>query len=217
MTVYRIQAVFQGGTNLPEDRFVNTWHFDTGQDTGTTLTTISAAMGAFYINGGIPGQSSLSNVGQYISPFVNRAFQLKVYNLADGKPRVPTTMDMTLPAAVANNDGAAEQIAAVLSFTGSAPITRHKRGRIYLGPLSMAAISGAGGSSPTRLAGTFRGVLMGAAQRLAEADVGWCIKSGPDEEALLTKVVAGWVDDRPDTQRRRSVKAANRGVWTAAH
>ena len=89
MAQIRAQVVFQGGSNLPEDRFVNTFHFVTSGDFASTRASVSSALAAFYGN-------AAGSVSSYLSEYVARTYSIKLYDLADAEPRQPTVTGHTM-------------------------------------------------------------------------------------------------------------------------
>lgn len=203
------QVVFQGASNLPEDRFINTFHFSSGEPYASHSAAIDTALGnAFTV------VSTFRPVGSYLSQYVLRPFQVKTYNMADLQPRQPTTYDHTLPAvATTQTYDLPEQVAAVATFYAAPPITRRRRGRIYLGPLHGSAQSDAGASTPSRLDVQFIADINAAMQSLVTANIGWSVYSRVD--AAYYPIVAGYTNNGLDTQRRRSAAPTSRTTWPA--
>lgn len=215
MSLIRAQVVFKGASNLPEDRFVNTFHFD-GTPGGSYLT-ISGNLAEFY-NGATtfpPG-----NLAQYMSEWILRSqAEIRCYDMSQAEPRVPWVMPWVLGARTESSfvSDLPEEVAVCCSFTGSPPITASRRGRIYLGPLNTLAISQASTTNPGRVDGQMIAALVERSEKLredqADASAPWVIWS--PTTSTMVPVVSGWVDNAIDTQRRRGPKASARTSWTS--
>lgn len=205
----KAMVILQGGSLLPEDRYVNNLHFDSPEASlDLAAAIIIGPVRAFYET--IPAGRAAA-VGAGISPYVQRAYEVRFYNMADPEPRVPVIATGTLPAVPSGAEGLPEEVAVVHAFHGAPPVTGRRRGRNYLGPLNSSAFDGATTSAPTRVDAGFRGNVAAAALALAGAEVGWAVYSGVAN--TLTPVVAGWVDNEFDTQRRRGAESNLRSTW----
>jgi hypothetical protein len=213
MANIRAMAIFQAFNNLPEDRFVNTFHFSNGTAYGIHAPIVADALRSFYETERTAGNS----VGSMLSPCVNRAYEVRTYNLADLEPRVPTTFFGVLPAAD-EVSGLPEEVSIVLSYHGEPPVTGRRRGRIYIGPLSVGAVEFASDDQFSQVGSAERFTLSLAGQELASWDVlgpaSWCIRSTVPVENFVP-IVGGWVDGAPDTQRRRGAPTTIRDLWEA--
>lgn len=216
MTLYRAQVVLPYFTNLPEDVSTNTLYFDVVGD-GTPVERaeyIAGRLEDFYGAIGTAGSSG------YFSPiFAASGAHVKVYENNVEPPNVPIAI---VPIAGVNENnsvsGIPEEVACVLSFHGAvtpgAPQAR-RRGRIYLGPLADDALSMANGSTFCALApGLVSSVVSAATTYLldmGDPDYTWSVYS--QTQGTFTGVVGGWVDNSPDTQRRRGHEATSRTIW----
>lgn len=210
-SIVRVMFIGHGPSGLPEDRVVNTFHFlGAGSSYGVDAAIAIEAVRTFY-----GGTNPNSPVGAYLSPWVQRDYELRAYDLLTPKPRVPTIATGTLPPVI-SNAGLPEEVACCLSYAGGAlPTTRRKRGRIYLGPLVAAATSVATSTQPCRPTATFILDLLTAAQRLATAageNVTWVVRTeiGTPGHAVIDR---GYVDNALDTQRRRGPKTTARTLF----
>lgn len=215
MPTIRVMFVMQGASLLPEDRFVNVFHFH-DPVVGDSTAAIQLCMNELEdaLTGSISGGNTLS---QFISPYVSRAAKLVAYDMLTGEPRVPITRNITLSSTSAG--GYAEEAAIVLSTHGSPPITPRRRGRMYFGPLVDSATCVAAGttSSPARPSSAsaahvvqalvaFGGKLMSDS---TAAGLPWSIRSTvPDVNYV--PIVGGYVDNALDTQRRRGPSPTGR-------
>lgn len=205
MAQIRAQVVFQGGSNLPEDRFVNTFHFVTSGDFASTRASVSSALAAFYGN-------AAGSVSSYLSEYVARTYSIKLYDLADAEPRQPTVTGHTMATYPAGALWLPEEVAVTASFRGDQPYTARRRGRVFIGPVNSNALSSGSTSTPTRVATGFRSALNTAMTGLKAASVGWSVYSRAS--GLFVPVTNGWVDNAFDTQRRRGIAQNARSPWT---
>lgn len=197
MTNIRAQVILQGGSGLPEDRFVNVWHFNVGPpDLAGAADLIHPAIEDFY-----------QLLQAYYSEYVSTTVEVRYYLMSDPEPRVPETRTFTwtlqgtpvsLPA----------EVACVMSIHGDPPVTPRRRGRLYLGPLNVSAQIDGTTLLPARVSDTFATNVATAADGVLTAAVGWSIWS--PTSSLMVAVTAGFVDNAWDTQRRRGVDATSR-------
>lgn len=144
--------------------------------------------------------------------------QVNWYDLSQPPPRAPLSIDFGIPAS-ATVTTVPTEVSAVLSFQGDrvsgVPQSR-RRGRIYLGGLGTGWIQPSSSSAFPTLSGTPIATLGTAAETLRDAAITagarWSVWSPTDQEAVF--VTNGWVDNGPDTQRRRSVESSNRFLWS---
>jgi hypothetical protein len=193
----------------PTGVMVNTFAFNT-----TNYVTypshsdaVAAALTTFYNSSGI---------GANMATWVARAYEIRNYNPLDGKPRVPTIYGVTLPANTAGTtvNVIPGDVSQCLSFHGAPPITRRKRGRIFLGGVTSNWMATPDASSYPRFITTLNGqtqAAINAMTTLAASTVGWCIYSRAG--GTYAPVVGGYVDSEPDTQRRRGNTASSRVTW----
>lgn len=209
MASVRAQVTFEAPSGLPEDRMINVLHFNLGaSDYAAHVAAIDAALTQFW------GEEFVGlSVGELLSPYVQRAFTIRYYDLTQGEPRTPTVMNHALAAAI-TDVGLPEEVAIVASFHGEPPVTARRRGRIYIGPLvnNSAVISMASATDGTNVALGARSTIIAACEVLATSGVGWCVRSITPSENFVP-IVGGWVDDALDTQRRRGPDASLRSVW----
>lgn len=210
MPIVRAQVIFQGGTGIPEDRFINTWHFDAATYNGTLTDSIEQKLTNFYTAVNTP---QTVPVGYYLSEFVSRNVEIRMYNLDDPEPRVPTFGGFVLAAAPAG-ENLPEEVAVVVSLEAPPPITRNRRGRLYIGPLNANCLTDATGATPTRPNADMRNVLAAAATRVLNENVepgGWVIWS--PTTGTSAPVASGFIDNAFDTQRRRGPDATTRTIF----
>lgn len=213
----RVQTSLVNKSNFPEDVITNTWYFGSDKVGWTRQQAAQAAvdrLDTFY-----------DAITAVISGDVLDTIQHRVYDLNDPQPRQPiaaTTSNTVFGTAA----GLPYECAIVLSFksfflSGATP-ARHK-GRVYLGPIrASASTTTNGGVRPTAAAMT---AIANAATTLRGAGstadplqgVVWCQFSAADADPTvgdgMRQVVAGWVDDAFDTQRRRGLHPTARTVF----
>lgn len=219
MPTYRVRAVLPYTTGLPRDAAINTYHVWrlTPLDE-TELIALSTAFNRFYsVAPPSPGGVSL---GTYMSSVITRSnggCRTEIYNLDDPEPRPPVRTGPFTLAAPAGGSNLPLEVAVVNSFQGpriaGAPQAR-RRGRSYIGPLRVAAFDG---TSYPVIATPLRQLLISASQKLRQDvldDVGalWVVRSSTTGD--VTTISNGWVDDDPDTQRRRGTRASARYTWS---
>jgi hypothetical protein len=144
--------VGQGASGLPEDRFVNTFHFVCiGTATAEQQEDACVLVRDFYNGTGSGPTVQFRALSTYISPYVSRTAELRSYDLETEKPRVPQITPLTLGTPYGSS-GLPEEVAVCLSYHGPTPITARRRGRIYIGPLTVNAALAATDSDCTRVA-----------------------------------------------------------------
>lgn len=201
-------VIAQARFTTPTGVMVNTFNFNNAvADYATHAADCAAAIVSFYT--GPPG----STFGAFMANWVKRQWEIRLYNRNDPKPREPTIVGANLPTPVsmpANTHNFIPMDSAIcLSYNAAAPVTRRKRGRIYIGGLTSDWISYGDvdkSVTVTFAANTPPAYLVAAANVLRQSPVGWVIHStaaGADYP-----IVGGHIDDEPDTQRRRGNQGA---------
>lgn len=199
-------------TNMPSDVVTNTFHFDplTPLDMAATIPLVMPGLAQFYSQ----VYNATYKMGNYLVP---GSATVHWYDLGDPPPRSPTIVSLgatitTVATAIPT------EVACVLSMQApqvSGQPQARRRGRIYLGGVTelwmqtstSAAFptwSGAGVLHVTAAAAVF-------ADAVRDNGVRWSVWSTVDAASAL--VTNGWVDNSPDTQRRRSVDASSRTTW----
>jgi hypothetical protein len=206
-------AILHGTSGLPEDRYVNTFWFRQPEgsfSTAQAADTIADRLQAFYEDAGVglnPLTWFLSN--QAIDEA--RGLEVRVYDTDEVEPRTPYTEQRSLTGFVATVP-LPNEVAVVLSYYATRNIPR-RRGRVYIGPLNLNALSttenDGDGTPPLSL----RQALQWAAETLSGyEDMPWSVASRKD--GVLRTITNGWVDNAFDTQRRRGVQANLRTLWS---
>jgi len=225
--------IFNTISGIVADQVVNTMLLQTATEPGTPaeITDQVVFISSFYNNNGAVSGKSIAN---YLGSMLSRASQavtVKQYDVsghldgsAHGSPinvghftlQPPTAGFLDLP----------EEVAVVLSYHSLLtnipqegpgvirPAARH-RGRIYIGPLTSAAVSSDATTHQTVVAPTLRQTLVDASTALlALPDAQWMQWSRTS--ALATSVHGGFIDDSFDTMRKRGPKARSRSQWGSA-
>jgi hypothetical protein len=198
-------------SNLPEDRVINTFHFEVQDNTQLVAdaATIVSRLTEFYTVAP-PGfaatlQGKLSAVISLIG------HTIKVYDMSQPQPRIPiVTSDLVLNGVTGN--GLPSEVALVLSFRGVAvagvPPAR-RRGRVYLGPFGTAAM-GSIVDGDMRPSPDMTSILNGIGARLGGYQVGpiWSVYSEVANNLVNVAFVS--TDNAFDTQRRRGARRTSR-------
>lgn len=221
----RSQTVIPFRSNIPRDVITNTMWFNVAA--GPTLSEAAEAIAlniaAFYdeVYAPISAAGVQASYVNLIPAYTN------FYNQDAPKPRVPYRVDLGLADKTTQDTVIPTEVACVLSYRAAlengVPAAR-RRGRIYIGGLGNAAMVTSSAGSPffPRFASAFRDNVVAAALdnlllptdwggELPGEDVVWSVYSSVDE--FHAPVVAGWIDNTPDTQRRRGVNESSRTSW----
>lgn len=209
---YRAQVVLQGKSGLPDDVYVNTFGFENVGAGSQTLMAdaIQDRLNRFYTE--VVAQTGTTVASWLSGTLVNPEATIKIYDLGQAPPRVVFERPLTLPLGA----GAAlpPEVAVTASFYGTRSLPR-QRGRVYLGPIISSALEFS--VNRIRVGSSLRTTLCHAMRRMSQFDANniaeWSVVS-PTAVAGY-KVTAGWVDDAPDTQRRRGHAAQLRHTWDA--
>lgn len=216
---YAMQVSVPYFTNVPEDVVTNTWHFDWlggGAPNAASFDLCMENVRSFYGT----AYSGIASVGNWANYMSLTGAVIKMYNLADPKPRVPVrTWTGTMPGAKDNVVYLPTEVACVLSYHTeyvSGVSKASQRGRLYMGGLGAGWLAAGGASAFPSLLPTARTALGNSASTLCAAsltdDWGWVVYSPKLGDSFA--VAGGWVDNAFDTQRRRGQAATARTLWT---
>jgi len=176
----------------------------------TVIAALATKISAFYDY--IYGIHDIANYCLLDSAWIN------FYDMSEPEPRVPTRIDMVTPNVTYSTSVIPTEVACVLSFHGpesSGTNPRRRRGRIYLPGIDETLLTQSPAASyPTFATAWVTRILAAAAVLMNDstgADTPWSVYS-PTDAAYVT-ITGGWVDNSPDTQRRRSVKASVRTTF----
>lgn len=213
-SIIRAMAVFQGKSGFAEDQFVNTFHF-LGDGTYDEDAILAADhVGKFYENVTDPVQ--FNAIGGFLSPWIERDYLIKTYDLSIPPIRVPTNWPHTLPAAISAN-GPPEESAVCLTLHGSVPpASARRRGRLFIGPLCNTGIVQSTTAARSGVSTDIIAALTVAAAGLADRPLlTWVIRS-TKPTVNYVPIVGGYVDNALDTQRRRGPDSTSRVAWIAS-
>lgn len=197
------------------------FHSDDAADF-TSVTAVSAAIATFF-NGIVSGHAPCD----YISMVINRnasACTNEFYDITghlgeSAKHGAPVAMThWTLFPVTGTPQGLPAEVSATVSYRADygtdvefAPGTRPRsrdRNRFYMPPLNVTAITDDSSTHRTKLNGTFITTLLTNMQTLSNTIVSggvhWNLRVWSRMDAALKLPTTAWMDDDPDTQRRRS-------------
>lgn len=203
---YRVLAVWEGPSGLPEDRFINSWAFRNDGIGGIEGVegAVTAVLQAFYFGSG----TQTEYPAKYMNTNVTLA-EYRIYDLGQTPPREPRINPIGVPGESGGVPLPGE-VALCLSLRTD-DRTARGRGRLYLGPLVSSALASSGGIvRPNSL--LVQGIVDSANDVLNTTEnVTWGIISQRDGTAK--PVTGGYVDDAFDTQRRRGIAPSTRTVF----
>lgn len=223
MSVHRAQVTFHGDSGLPEDVYVNTFHFSDDGSATDGLEDLVAAIQGLYLDADSTGRNILS----WMSEELNGNMDVAIYDLADAIPRVAQIEDSTaVGGGVTGNGRLPPEVALCVSF--QAPPTSgleqaSRRGRVYIGPLGAnehgspaigQPIDPATGRPKAAFITTLTEKFADFATEVnALTNWLWVVYS----PTLLSAAVIsdGWVDNAPDIQRRRGNVPTSRTTFIA--
>lgn len=209
----RAQITFQNTSGLPEDVIVNTMHFSGPEDSGTDIVD---KINVFY-NGTPAGEPA--PVCRYFGPQVSRvagSMKIELYNLDDPEPRVAYQTWTGAPADAGSTEGLPSEVALCVSWQAAVvsgvPAGR-RRGRNYLGPLGINAVSA---TEPPRPVQALLDVIAASGSVLInEVDAHpLAIYSTAGVTPVFYDVVTGYVDNAFDTMRSRGEKTTSRETFS---
>lgn len=201
---------------LPEDVVINTFHFSTstiGSVSAVEATEITDRLTSFY-NDLATGATVIVRT-MLSSVLAAVGHEIRVYDLEQPEPRAPIR---TQAMAMTPGSGAMpSEVALCLSYRGalvSGLNPRRRRGRIYLGPLTIG-IASVTDTADVRPDIGYRQSLLAAADTILQREedgVFWVVASQPVEGGPIstTPVTFMWVDNAFDTQRRRGADPTSR-------
>lgn len=246
MPIARAQVIFHAATALPEDAIVNTFHFRT-QSAGVTDDEAQAIAGALSAAYTRTDAAVGNSVAEFLSSAISRSTPptIKTYgpmSAATGDFGSPIREDQFASnlAAPLGAGPLPREVALCLSYHGDLtnaqeeapddsdldaaperPASR-RRGRIYIGPLSQAALTAGTDSRPGNAviqAIARMGEYLLTAPALVAEGVEWCVLSQPNRPgedpgpSTLYTVTGVWVDNEWDTQRRRGLRRTTRTTF----
>lgn len=214
---YQVNCSLPMFTGIPEDVIVNTFHVTFNaypvEPTVTDVGKVFDRLKAFY--DAVYAASSRAN-------YTGNVMTMKAYDLQLPLPHVPKLTGTRTITGTAGAGTTPTEVAICLSmkanYIGGVAQSR-QRGRIFLGGFTAPCTTSTASSFP-QIDPTVRTALGAAAQNLKAGLTTdgwtWVILSGAQVAQVLQNtfpVASGWVDNSPDTIRRRSVGATARTVW----
>jgi len=208
-----MQASLQASSLLPEDESTNVRYYETSPLlTDAQYEAQAAEVAALW-------EAYYDHIRGFLSKLLTGVGEIKFYNLDDPSPRFPFWIETINFAPVATTDTAPAEVAVVSSFqavpVAGTPQAR-RRGRNFLGPIAANSIVGATGLVSPAFTGfikvaeqTFRN---GFATLTDPAD--WVVVHAANSASPVASVVDnGWIENAPDTQRRRGRGSTLRDAW----
>lgn len=212
----RVQAVvvLPSVTEFPKDNAINTFTFSPFVPDEEALDNIAGTLEDFYNEVQLSGQS----VASYLSSTIVRttdACHIEFWDIDGTPPRTPMhVVPFTLAGPTVTNNNLPLEVALCSSFRAeyvSGEPAARRRGRVYVGPLTTGALT-SGAGVPGTPSPTFIETVAQATMGLASAFSPLHVWSRTDD--MIRRVVAGWVDNEFDTQRRREHDATAREAWS---
>lgn len=218
MAILRLQHSFQGLSGLPEDQFVNTFHFVPATLASVVLADLALAVKGFYSQAPLTETQSITDYMAGTSDA--EGARIKIYDMADAKPRVPLYDETYNPTSSGQGTiNLPNELACCLSFSAP-PIAGipppQLRGRIYLGPFCSAALTGGGLGVESTVDLGLRNIIVKSAVELGNSADGvgapWAVYS--PTRGAAAELSRFWADDAWDIQRRRGIKPSERVTLT---
>ena len=211
---YLAQVIWQGGSGLPEDQFVQTYTFrnDNVLDRAGMLDAVDTAISNFYGN---PGDANPDAIVDWM-PQELTAPQIKIFDLGETPPRVPEERQLSTFTPSDNAQPLPREVAVCCSFHVGGPGPRN-RGRTFLGPFTINAVIGDAQTGGARVVAPLRDRIAERAEDMAtnaSLECTWVLWSRANN--AMFNVVGGWVDDAFDTIRKRGNAPSTRTTWGAA-
>lgn len=200
MALLDIQVTIAMASGIPDDAATNIWHFDDAEISGAG-EAIAGFLVAFYD----------SFRTRYSALVAQNGHEIKVYRVSDPEPRAPIYQETFNLSGAPTGSALPPEVAVVLSYHAT-PVSgipqARRRGRIYLGPLNTLNV-GADGRLATS---TLEAVETAVETLVNEINTFGSVKWSTHSKVLGTgaEVTGAWVDNEPDTQRRRGREATIR-------
>lgn len=215
MAIYKAQAVFPMFTGLDKDVVVNNFHFEgIPADTDAAALTIGTRLRGFYDDVYGTAASGKASYVDWTESYV------KVFNLSDPTPRVPSEFSPLIVGGGTNNSPIPTEVACVASWraapAGGVPYQRLYN-RCYLGMITSAhMVVGTNANFPKFTEAFQLGVVdaMEALFDLNDGTLAWVQYSKAGGVEVTRDIQGGFCDNSPDSQRRRSVDSTSRQTWT---
>nr|CRY97260.1 hypothetical protein [uncultured prokaryote] len=216
--IMQAQAVFPFFTGDPSDVWTNRFHFEVADDMADPASVavfITDALKTFYTT----IYPSASDRANYV------AWGLAVVKCYDQRDVVPRPLyEIPLSASPLTSSATSTiptEVAVVASWRAQqVPGIRYQSmyNRIYLGGLIAAQMQPSSASAYPTILNTFAATICGAMSDLQAYTTDgfqWVqVGKGLGGPQTYRPIIGGFVDNSPDTQRRRSVEASSRTLWT---
>lgn len=232
-----ITVALEHRSGLPADRCINTFHVGSSVAPFVPLTTpqitaVRDALQSFYLDVTPFSNNSiseyLSNVLSRVVAPVTRFYEATVPPDTPGNPYGGLDFSQPLTAAL-DTDSHPSEVAVCLSYNAEPEFgvdPRRLRGRIYLGPVNIAASSETA-TDQVIVDVNFRETIAEAAVRLRDDLIAigaaplaeWVVfsrgpfKVGTPQGAQANPVIEGYIDSAFDTMRKRGEAAGSRTGW----
>lgn len=207
---FKFTTTFQGPSMLPEDRFVNTWHFmNTAGGSPSDYDNVRDMLRDFWTAAG----TGVALKSYLTSTTVTPTVTVKAYDYADSPPRVPKYESTFSLGGLGSAAGLPTEVALCLSYQAAKesgiPQAR-RRNRVYLGPFTTATSDNYGRPTSALVTNMLRAIkdLRDAAQASVSWD--WVVYSPTNSNQYVAH--DAWVDNAWDTQRRRGLPPNSRSV-----
>lgn len=217
--LYLAQHTFQDVDDLSRDRYVNTFHAlytGTGSPDDTAYSQLIGPIVHFY-DTSITGSGG-NGVRDYMANHaLGAGATVKVYALADAKPRTPRADFVYTPTPEGGTLNALPaECSLCISFqsaliSGSNP-QRH-RGRIYLGPLNNLSVAVNAGQAARATAEATGFLVTAFTSLMTNLLTGpWQLVQYSPTAGISSPIQKVWCDNAYDTQRRRGVASTARST-----
>lgn len=210
----RVDVVLPMFTGDPSDVVVNTFHFESTLTKEQFATNVDIHLGTFY-------RSVYGSASQRVSYIDWPMVRGRVFDLTDPAPRVPveSALFFTDGAGTRGTDVPTE-VAAVASFQSNGQpgdVYQRRYNRVFLGAIPPTWFDDSTSSSFPRFNNTILTSITDAMKALQVSANGptdiWVQISRAGGSIRTLPVTGGWMDNSPDTQRRRSVDSSFRVNW----
>lgn len=205
---YKFTTSFQGTSQLPEDRFVNTWHFyNTNTLPPTDFDNVRDMLRDFWTvaSTGSPLVNYLTNTQ------ITSTCTVKAYNYDDTPPRAPVYESSFTLTGLGAGSPLPTEMAVCLSYQAakeSGLPQGRRRNRIYLGPFNTSANDTGGRPASALRTAMIRAITDLEAAAQASVSWDWVVYSPTNADQYV--VNDAWVDNAWDTQRRRGLQPTSR-------
>lgn len=215
MALYRVDTVFPMFTGDPRDIVVNTLHFEsTLSHEDMALAVESDTVGPFF-------RTIYGTTNSFRSSYIIwTQVRCRVFNLDDPTPRIPIESPPLFASPGIGFTSTPTEVACVASFQSAGlpgEVYQRRYNRIFLGAVHHTWIESSEAAKFPVFTPTVRTNIANAMKALQEAADNainlWVQVSNAGGTTRTLPVIGGWVDNSPDTQRRRSVDATARTSW----